>query len=85
MVGPPSECELCLETMKIKVRWLMVGEPCKAVPIGYSSFLRGFHAFERFGARTVFGSPVLPVRRRLARRGKEEAKWEWKAEVVLCA
>ena len=84
MVGPPSECALCLEKMKIRVQWLRVGEPCKTVPIGFSSSLRGSGACERLGARTAFGSPGLPVRLRLARRGTEGAKWGLNAEAVLC-
>jgi hypothetical protein len=36
MVGPPSERELCFETMKIKVHWLASEEPRKAVPIHFA-------------------------------------------------
>jgi hypothetical protein len=79
MVGPPSGCVLCLETMKIKVQWLMVGEPCNAVPIGFSISPGASYAYERFSARIAFGYPGLPVRRRLAGCGMEGA------EVVLCA
>ena len=84
MVGPPSEGELCVETMKIKAQWLRVGESCKTVPIGCWSSVRGSYAGERFGARTAFGSPGLPVRLRLARRGMEGANWGLDAEAVLC-
>jgi hypothetical protein len=59
MVGPPSGGGLCLETMKIKVQWLTVGEPCKTVPIGCWSSLRGSCAGGRAGARMGFGSPGL--------------------------
>ncbi len=85
MVGPPSERELCLETMKIKVQWLRAGEPCKMVPIGFWSSPRGSPACERFGTHAAFGSPGLPFRLPLARRGMKGGKGELKAEEVLCA
>jgi len=85
MVGPPSERELCLETMIIKVRGLIIEEPCDTVPIGFSSFPRVSYAGERFGTRTVFCFPGVPVRLRLVRHGMKGAKSEVKAETVLCA
>jgi len=84
MVGPPSVRELCLETMKIQVKRLMVGEPCKTVSIGFLNSRFGLSAWERFGARTAFGSPGPGVRMQLGRRGMEGATWECKAEAVLC-
>jgi hypothetical protein len=62
----------------------MVGEPCKTVPIEVSSSLGGADAGERFGARTAFGIPELPVRLRVARCGMEGAKRGLNAEAVLC-
>jgi hypothetical protein len=79
MVGPPSEDELCLETMKIMLQWLMVGEPCETVPVGFSSSQGDSFADERFGAGSGLGSPGLPVRLWL-----EGARWECKTEEVLC-
>jgi hypothetical protein len=63
----------------------MVGEPCNAVPIGFSISLGASPAFERFGARIAFGCPGLPVRQQLAGFGMEGAEVGAKAEAVLCA
>ena len=84
MVGPPSEHELCLETMKIRVLCFRIVEPCKAVPIGFLVSPRGWPAYERLGARTAFGFSEWPARRRLAERGAKGTMWGLSAEAVLC-
>ncbi len=84
MVGPPSERELCLETMKIKVQGFRIVEPCKTVSISILVSPRGWPARERLGARSAFGFSGSPTRRRFPGRGAREARWGFSAEAVLC-
>lgn len=84
MVGPPSERELCLETMRIKVHWLRIGEPCKKVSIGFLISLHSGSARKRLAARSAFGFSGLPAHQRLAGWGVEGAKRGASRGAVLC-
>jgi hypothetical protein len=42
MVGPPAEGELCLEAVKIEVKWWMATARPKPVPIQFSDSPRSY-------------------------------------------